>query len=231
MESEVPFTVGERLEYELEWGIFDVGSAILEVKDTTEWNGIPCWHLVFTVQTNSFADKIYKIRTVTESFVTKDLKRTLHYTKSQKEGDTDREIEVHFDWSNNQATYFNHGIQEGTTRIDDNTVDPLGIIYAFRSHKLTNNKRIEIPLTDGKNQIQSSIEIVSETSTKTRAGKFKSYQVIPTIEGIRGIFKKTKDSKIEMWFSQDSKHFPLHIKSKVVVGSFQAKLKSMSHKL
>lgn len=222
----LPFEVGERLEYELEWGMFNVGSAVLEVMDTSEWNGVPCWHVVFTIQSNSFADKFYKIRTVTESYISKDLKKTLFFKKDQSEGDTHREIEVYFDWTKNRAYYHNFGKLEASTAIKENTVDPLAILYVFRALTDLENlsSSIEIPLTDGKNQIESTIALEEQKTLKINAGKFKSFKAIPELDGIRGVFRKSKGSKIEMWFSEDALRYPLMIKSKVVVGSFKASL-------
>ena len=231
MPHNFPFHSGERLEYDLEWGVFNVGRAILEVKDTQEWNGIPCWHLVFSIETNRFADKIYKIRTISESYVSKDFKRTLFYTKNQHEGNTHREIQVKFDWVQMQATYYNYGKAEFWTSIQENSFDPLSILYVYRSKKRSENEQFEVPITDGKNQIRSTISIKNKKSLQIEAGKFESLKVIPLIEGIRGVFKKSKGSSIELWFSHDSNQFPLMMKSKVLVGNFKATLKSYSSNL
>ena len=55
-----PFQVGERLEYDLKWGFFSVGSAVMEVNSLTEVAGQTCYLIKFSVRTNSFADKFLK---------------------------------------------------------------------------------------------------------------------------------------------------------------------------
>jgi hypothetical protein len=104
-------------------------------------------------------------------------------------------------------------------------------LYVYRSKKRSENEQFEVPITDGKNQISSTISIKNKKSLRIEAGKFESLKVIPLIEGIRGVFKKSKGSSIELWFSHDSNQFPLMMKSKVLVGNFKASLKSYSSNL
>ena len=57
----------------------------------------------------------------------------------------------------------------------------------------------------------------------------KSYNTLlvePEMEGIGGVFKKTSDSKLKIWVTDDKKRIPVRIKSKVTVGSFVAELVS-----
>ena len=64
-----------------------------------------CYALSFKVRTNSFADKIYKVRTEILSIVSSDFERSVSYSKKQSEGRTKRDIKVDFDYNNSLSTY------------------------------------------------------------------------------------------------------------------------------
>ena len=57
------------------------------------------WQIRFSVKTNSFADKFYKVRTSVTSWVDSNFTRSLRYVKSQQEGKTKKEIDVTYDYS------------------------------------------------------------------------------------------------------------------------------------
>ena len=102
----LPFELGERLEYDMKWGYFPVGSATMEVvaQNREDSNG----HKVvkFNVRTNSFADTFYKVRTSISSTIDSSFSRTLRYEKSQHEGGTHREIVVEYDYKRGKQSMF-----------------------------------------------------------------------------------------------------------------------------
>ena len=55
-----PFQVGERLEYDMKWGFFPVGSASMELLASDSSNPDGTKLIRFQVRTNSFADNFYK---------------------------------------------------------------------------------------------------------------------------------------------------------------------------
>ena len=88
----LPFQVGEKLYYDLSWGIIPVGHATMEVKSLEKIKEELCYQIKFSVRTNSFADKFYKVRTSILSTVTSDFSKSLRYEKSQQEGKTKRDF-------------------------------------------------------------------------------------------------------------------------------------------
>jgi hypothetical protein len=55
-------------------------------------------------------------------------------------------------------------------------------------------------------------------------GIFDTYLVEPDLKDIGGVFRKSKNAKLEVWVTSDNRHIPVKIKSKVIVGSFVAEL-------
>ena len=95
--TSLPFLPGEKLEYSLKWGFIPVGFATMEVSPRKHGDEEPC-KIRFSVRTNNFADKFYKVRTNITSLVDSNFTRSLKYIKSQQEGKTKKEIVVQFDY-------------------------------------------------------------------------------------------------------------------------------------
>ena len=60
------------------------------------------------------------------------------------------------------------------------------------------------------------------------AGSFYAIETNPEMENLRGVFKKSPDGVLRVWYSADKKRIPVKISSKVVVGSFTAKLREVT---
>jgi hypothetical protein len=226
------FIVGEELEYSMKWGFFKVGSGFLRVEAPTEVDGIPCYHLRLSVTTNSFADVIYKVRNEFHSYVSIQDPRVIQYRINQHESSTHRDATVFFDWENLTATYQRDGEDpKEPVEIKANTWDPLSVVYYSRSVLDDSNSGVSLPATDGKKFINIDIKNLGIEKLKTQLGSFKVFKVEPNTKEMKGVFQKSKDSNIFMWYSLDENRYPILIKSKVIVGSFVAELKGIKNTL
>ncbi len=224
----LPFKIGEKLEYDLSWGFFPVGEATMEVHSLEKIDGELCYLIRFSVRTNSFADNFYKVRTKVESFVSYDFRKSIRYRKVQEEGKTKRNIFVDFDYKQNKAKYFQNGKLSMLTSIPGEVFDPLSMAYFFRLNELRQNHQITLPTCDGK----SFKKIVIQTGTKKKisvpAGTFYAIETKPEMQNLRGVFKKSPNSILRVWYSEDKNRIPVKISSKVIVGSFNAELTNLS---
>ena len=225
---DLPFSPGEVLEYSMKWGFFPVGSATLEVLPAKMEGNESCYILSFAVRTNAFADKIYKVRTEIESVVNSDFTHALKYRKKQREGRTIRDVEVHFDYQNAKAIYREKGKDSIETPLPVKVFDPLSITYFFRLGKLKSGMSARIPTSDGKKLMDLVVRVGNREKMKVPAGTFYAYGTMPEMKNLSGVFKKSPDGILKVWYSDDSKRLPIKISSKVVIGSFTAKLEKIS---
>ena len=58
------------------------------------------------------------------------------------------------------------------------------------------------------------------------AGTYKAIGTVPEMKDLSGVFKKSPDGVLRIWYSADSLKIPVKISSKVIVGSFNARLVS-----
>jgi len=219
------FRPGEALRYDLRWSAFHVGYARLQVHDLEEVNGEPAWHFSFHVRTNSFADKFFKVRTRIDTWVSEDLNRTLLYRENKSEGKTKRDIEVTFDWEKREATYSNHGEKQDPIPLPEGPVlDSVGAVYHFRSLPLAFGETYSFGVTDGKKVVIVALPIDKKDKIKVDAGYFQTYKIQPQTGELGGVFEKSKDSEVNLWFSSNRLIYPVQIQGEVTVGSFWAEL-------
>ena len=139
----------KRLEYKLSWGLIPVGSAVMEImaRDTTSNDS---WQIRFSVKTNSFADKFYKVRTSVTSWVDNNFTHSLRYVKSQHEGKTRKEIEVNYNYSKNEVIYRENEKSPRILSLDSRVYDPLAIAFAYRCFPVEAGESKILPACDGK---------------------------------------------------------------------------------
>ena len=226
--SALPFKVGEKLDYDLSWGFLPVGEATMEVHSLQEVKGELCYLVRFSVRTNSFADRFYKVRTTIESTVSSDFKKSIRYQKIQVEGKTRRNISVDFDYIENKANYYQDGSLHSSISIPNEVFDPLSIAYFFRLKKLKPKQETTLPTCDGKNFRKIVVKAGLSKRVSVPVGVFDAIETIPEMQNLRGVFKKSPNSILRVWYSTDKNRIPVKISSKVVVGSFNAKLKKSS---
>ncbi len=222
------FPAGERLEYTVGWNFIKVGRAVLLRNPDTTFQEKPCLHFTLTANTFGIADKIFKVRDRIDSYTDTDLKNTLHYKQRQREGKTNRDIVVRFDHEKQLAHYTNHGKpNEKPLSIRPGVLDPLSIMYALRAEKPKVGESVKLPATDGKKIINVEVAVLKRETVEVPAGKFNALLLAPATEDLRGVFEKTKNSKIDIWVSADGRYIPLRLKSKVIVGSFIGELEKI----
>lgn len=225
--NSLPFQPGETLRYDLKWGFFPVGSATMKVLPIDEDAGENGFHrLSFSVRTNEFADAFYKVRTNITSVVDWSFSKSMRYEKSQKEGKTKREIEVLFDYDTGKASYFESKKMVSTLSIPSQVLDPLSIAYFFRLQELKPSTETILPTCDGRKVKMIKVRTGKVEKIRVPAGTYKAIGTVPEMKDLSGVFKKSPDGILRIWYSDDTFKLPVKISSKVIVGSFNARLVS-----
>ncbi len=222
--KDFPFLPGEKLTYKLRWGLLTAGYAELEVLPYKDGSGEENWHFVLTIRTSAFVDLVYKVRDRVESVTNPLLESTIFYKKKQREGSTNRDIEVRFSRENLTAVYSNKGQAINPIKIEPGTLDPLSSVYFIRTHELAEKMEIVRPVTDGKKNVLGRARVVRRENVYVAGTKYDAYLVEPDLKDVRGVFEKSKDSRIRLWYTADERRLLVKIRSKVIVGSFTGSL-------
>jgi len=223
---DTPLRVGERLAYSLSWGMFTVGMLTLQVAGPAEAAGQPALHFVMEARTNSFGDKIYRVRNRSDSWLSPDMARTVAFTQRQEEGRTKRNLVLAFDWPGRQVTRHSDDRARRPVALEADTFDPLGMLFALRALADFTQPSFSAPVTDGKRLSHGEVTIVKRERIKIQGKTWDAILVEPDMRGVGGVFEKSQGAKLQVWFSDDARRLPLKISSSVAVGRFTAELLS-----
>ncbi len=229
-ENRHPFSPGEKLTFQVRWAFIPAGEAVLEIYPIETMNGQKAYHFVLTARSYPVVDLIYKVRDRIDAYTDEKLSHSILY-KETKEGNRKRKVVVNFNWEKGEAQRSNFGEKIAPVPIKPGTFDPLSVYYALRLHDLKENMELEKPLTDGKKWILGRARVVKREKITVISGTYDTYLVEPSLEHIGGVFKKSKDAKLQIWVTADDRRIPVKIKSKVAVGSFVGELISVENKI
>ncbi len=229
-DRKLPFSAGERLTFLIGWSIFDVGEAVLTV-DEAEVDGEEAFLFTLKVRTNSFADRIYRVRNHTQSWVDRKVMTTLHYHNDQNEGSRERDITYDFEWEGaagtvryrNRTDRENPGFRE-PVEVIRGTFDPMGITFFIRTLDYKVGDRIYVPTTNGRERMVAEVDVVERVERRFRLGRQSAIVLRPDIEDVGGVFRRSDNATVTFYMSDDDRRLPLRMESSVTVGSFWAEL-------
>ncbi|MCK9329205.1 MAG: DUF3108 domain-containing protein [Candidatus Cloacimonetes bacterium] len=230
------FQDGERLSYDIKYGIISAGEAVLNAnildakKDNDSLIVDPFalhkrWHITSIARTNSFFDNIFKVRDKIESVSILDSMFSLRFEKNMREGKyrqhrihqnyPDLNMSIYTRYSRSQKKYINQRMD-----IPDKTFDLLSAFYKVRTMDLTPGKTYKINITaDGKNYVALVIVHRIETIETIFGDKTECLVLEPALQG-ESLFKQT--GEIFIWLTNDNNKIPVLLQSKVIFGNFKA---------
>ena len=215
----LPFAGGETLDFSLAWLSISGGSARMTIgSDPADTSRLRITSIARS--TSSFA-RIFKVRDEIVSTVSRDRFSTLHYEKHLNErGHTKNEL-TDVDPATGIATRKGKSIHVPTP-----VFDPLSLIYHLRTLDLTvgRTQRFTV-LADGKVYTLEANVIRRET-LKSDAGTFSCVVVEPKMAG--GDIFRDEEGQLLIWYSDEARHLPVRIESKVKVGTITANLRGVT---
>lgn len=213
----VPFGVGERFVYAVQYGLVTAGEATLEVRNVAEIRDTACYRIVSDARTNDFFSKFFKVRDRYESYLDTTELYSLRYEKHVREGKFKRDETVEFDQVAHLAVY-----GDRTVPIAPRTQDVLSALYYVRTLQLEEGQAVALANhTDGKNY-PLIVKVHRRERVTVDAGTFDCLVVEPILRG-PAIF--TQKGRLTVWVTDDKHRMPVLMKSKVVIGHVSAVLK------
>ena len=220
----VPFGPGEKLTYEIHWTFIHAGDAVLEVMPDTEMNGVQARHFKATAKTVPWVDKIYKVRDTMDAWTNMDVTHALRYKKDQNEGTYHKNVDLIFDKEKNQSLRYVRGDLKHTLDQPESVFDPMSILYSFRKQIMYKTMKFGAHVSDGKKSVVGEAYVEDVEDVETPMGVIRAFRVRLDIKHLSGVFKKSKDAELLVWFSADKRRIPIRVRSKVKVGHFSLEL-------
>jgi hypothetical protein len=212
----VPFSVGERLEYDVKFGVLKVGNGRMEVVGTETVRGREAWHTAFTVKGGTF---FYRVNDRLESWIDMENFASLRHVQDLQEGRRDRErrYEIYPD----RLVYTeNEGEEQPTTR---DPLDDGSFLYFIRTVPLSVGQTYDFPRYFKPDRNPVRVRVLRKESVKVPAGRFDAIVIQPIIKS-KGIF--SENGRAEIWLSDDDRRIMLQMKSNLSFGTLNLYLKS-----
>lgn len=214
--AKVPFTVGERLDYELKFGSIKVGNGSMEVKEIAELRGKTTWHTVFRI-TGGFA--LYRVNDLNESWFDVVSLTSLRFYQDIDEGNYERKrrFEIYPE---------REMLRDGEKREEPSVAQPLdegSFLYFVRTIPLEVGQSYEFDRYFKKDGNPVRIRVLRRETVTVPAGTFKTVVLQPTFQ-TKGIF--SQNGKAEVWITDDERRIMVQMKSKLSIGSLNLYLKS-----
>jgi Protein of unknown function (DUF3108) len=216
VDSDVPFSVGEHATYDVKFGFLHVGTGSMSVANVQTLRGHDVWHTVFHIKGGTL---FYHVNDTLESWFDVHTLASLRFLQRLDEGGKIR--------SRNYEIFPDSSIYILNNKPPQPSVpDPLddgSFLYFVRTLPLNVGETYTFPRYFNPKANPVTIRVVRKERIQVPAGTFQAIVVEPTIK-TSGIF--SKDGRAQVWFSDDSAHVILQMKSKMSIGSLDLYLKS-----
>lgn len=216
--GELPFGVGERMEFIVRYGMLEIGEAVLEIRSEKRHRGHPVLEITNQARSANWVDRIFKIRDRVQSFLDLENFQSLGFAKQLQEGRYKRDMRAEYLQDEGIARY-----KEGDVKLVPGSQDILTALYFIRTVDLEPGTRMGIPLHDDKKNYQIEVDVLRRESVETDLGEIDCLVLEPKLQS-GGIFNKV--GRLWVWISEDERRIIVQLKSKAPVGAFSTVLKS-----
>ena len=204
-------TVPERLVYDVSWSGITAGTAVQEVSARGD-----DLRIVNTVRSSGLLSALFSVDDKTESVVRRDSSLPGFFRERINEGNTHSLKEARFDFSSlNVETTDLLGKTGRSDAISGRTYDTLSSLYFIRSAELIPGQSIHFDLYDFKRLWNTEVRVEKREQIRTPLGSFKTLKVTSRLK-FQGIFAAA--GNVTAWLTDDSRHIPVMIRSKLKVG-------------
>ena len=213
----IPFPVGERLTFGAKYGLFNVGSAIMEVVGIDTVRGVETVHIQFRITGGALW---YHLDQTIESWVGRYDFRSRRFSSIQDE--RNRHRERRYEIFPDSGFYREEG-RDTTFATVLEPLDDAAFLYWIRTVPLEAGKRYEYARYFRPDRNPVIIEVLGRERVSVAGKKWRALVVRPKIPQGRGIFAEKSETRI--WLSDDAQRLVLAIQSNFSFGQVTLKLK------
>jgi hypothetical protein len=213
-------TVGERLTYDVKFGVLRVGRAHMEVVGIEEVRGRRAWHTRFQVTGGTF---FYRVNDILESWIDIETFSSLRFRQQLSEGSRDRQFE--YEIFPERATFIEKGKAERPSV--SRPLDDGSFLYFLRTIPLEIGASYEFARYFIPDRNPVRLDVLKRDTIDVPAGRFGALVIRPLIKA-KGVF--SQDGRAQIWISDDSDHFLLQMTSHLKIGSLSLHLRSRTVK-
>ncbi len=219
--STVAFTVGEHMEFSIEFEGVSAGMASLTVQSLKDFNGIKSYHFVSRAKSAPFYSWLYSVDDRIESYMDAEKLRSLKIIKKIREGKYKRDDSITFMQDQQKVEKVTNKKPPEQFDTWPDVLDILSAFFIARAIPLEVGKSFELPVYDIEKTYALKVDVLAKETIRTRLGKMEAFKVRPDLKSM-GLFKHK--GKIDLWVSADGRCIPLLLRSTILVGAIEAVL-------
>ncbi len=220
------FQTPEKFTYSLTWeGIF-AGTSTLAV--TRDGNG---YKIVSTAKSADYISLFYKVRDMIVSTTMENSFASRSYKIKSREGKHVKQLGVLFagEGGRKKTAYIDYLAQSGKKTKKFTTppgvMDPLSSFFYVCTMPLVVGKSVHVTIFDDEKVWNVEVKVLKKERVQTWAGTFNTIKIQPLLKS-GGIFRRT--GNLYIWVTDDARHMPVMLASKVKVGYIKAVLEKAS---
>ena len=211
------FADGELSTYKIKLFALPIGKCTFSAK-LVDQNATSQWHFEMHAGANGLP-----IQYDARSIVNADFTHSIEYHTVQKDR-ASRKVDLAFDEKTQRVKRLLNDNPNGEIDTEENTLDPLSIIFKFREMDLDQPGEVQNHVSDGKKTFPAKITVIGKEEIKIGDQIYQAILVEPDLGEMRGVFNKDPDAKMQIWLSDDAHRVPLRIKTKISIGRFTMEL-------
>lgn len=215
------FPVGERLEYEARFSFLNLGTMVLEVKDTLTYEGQHCYVISSVLNSARSLRFLFSVDDTIEVYTSSDQMLPMLYRERINESGYHRAGDLFFDRAKKTVSY-DDSLQ---IEIMEDTRDVLSFWYYLRSVPLEVGDTVRVNVHSARENHEVKCLIMSRQTIKTNAGEYNTILVEPQAVG-KGIFGAK--GGMEIWYSENDR-LPVQIRASMKFGNVLFKLREVRY--
>ena len=221
-ETTRPFTVGERLTYEVSWLNLTAAMAVMEVAPMEGTRSASSTaRLIGTAQSTPIITKFFPVDNRVESDLDLDTLTPEHMTFRRREGKKKEDIEYTFHQKEGTVTAVRGGTTESVS-IPAGTHDIMSCLYYTRAVlRPKPGASLKMNVYHDKKNRPVEVRVEGIETLEGGWGKVETVRV-RVVMPFHGLFMNKGD--IHVWVTNDERKTPVRMKAKVVLGAIVADL-------
>jgi len=212
-----------KIVYKVKYGPVYAGNASLEIIGVETLRGGRVWHIVSQERTNWFFSKIFSIQDRYDSYVDSIGECSVQLKKSIREGHYKNNLIVNF-FPEKGVIKYSDGRQ---FPYFDKALDMISSIIYIGKFPLLVDSIYSLPVHIDGIGGNLKVKVIERERIKIPAGVFFTLRVKPFLPETKAF---SKNGGMEMWYTDDERHIPVKISSKVFFGSITMEAKEIQWK-
>jgi hypothetical protein len=214
------FPNNETLHYDAEWRLWKAGSGTLKLEQNGEFE-----HVTGTAEASGAVAVLYRVQDRLESYFDRKSFCSQRILKHSEEGLHKRETTIAFDSIRGKSLLDERNLRNSETKHQETdtpacVTDVLSGIYYVGSQRLNPGMSYFFPVNDGGKTVDVTAFVEGREEVKTDAGTFHTVRV--AVYANDGPQKGR--GKIWLWFTDDSTHLPVQMRSRLFWGTMTLRL-------